>query len=114
MVIKKLVFILVLVIGNSIALAQPATAIGGASCAQWLKEDHTRQYYKFWIGGYLSGINSVIVGMANENKQAQADFLKGSTPVQIEVLIDQHCAARPLDQLAQAALAIAYLLQARR
>jgi hypothetical protein len=113
MKLKKVTMVFMLCIACINGQAQ-VSMMGNESCADWIKNEMGRLHYKYWIGGYLSAANSMTVGMASENKRLKSDFLKGVTHTQIEVLVDQHCAAQPLDNLQDAALAAIYILQARR
>ncbi len=113
MILKKVVFIFMLCAACFNVQGQ-VTTIGNDSCAEWIKIEAGKSHYKQWILGYLTATNSIVVGMAKENKRAKSDFLKGITHTQIEALVDQHCATQPLHTLQQAAFAVTDILQARR
>ena len=90
--------LLALSLVTSTAHAQEERAIIGPtsfSCGKWINTPkHTSEYFqlRYWVLGYLSGINM----------ESGADFLRGRDADALTVWIDNYCRRNPLHAITQA------------
>lgn len=86
------------VIFNSNAYSQ--TTVSEADCGKWVKaEPEMKTYLRFWINGYLSGLNQLLSSVRKK------DFLaKIASTDQITVFVDNYCQKNPLSTLSSAGL----------
>ena len=69
----------------------------GGDCSQWLQRPN-----KTWLIAYLSGLNYGSMNASITNK----DALKGLSPGQIYLWMDNYCKANPLEDVAVGAWAL--------
>ena len=97
---RKNIYALLATVGF-LLISEPALAIvvfGGSDCGQWVNQQS--EFRKTWLLGFLSGLNSGVVGTAGI-KGDPLDKLNSAD--QAYVWMDNYCRANPLKKVSDGA-----------